>query len=50
MRHGYVEQWADWPWSSAAAYLARTDIAEVRRVWRAYPLKDYGKGWDEPEL
>jgi len=50
VRHGYVERWTDWPWSSAAEYLAQTAASEVERVWREYPLHDYGKDWDDPEM
>jgi putative transposase len=50
VRHGYVARWTDWPWSSAAEYLARTDPAEAKRIWREYPLGDYGRGWDEQAM
>ena len=50
VHHGYVERWPDWRWSSAAEYLAETDATEAKRIWREYPLDEYGKGWDEPEM
>ncbi len=50
VRHGYVERWTDWRWSSAADYLAQTGAEEAKRIWREYPLKDYGQGWDAPEM
>lgn len=50
VHHGYVARWTDWPWSSAADYLAQTDPEEAKRIWREHPLGDYGKGWDNPEL
>jgi len=50
VRHGYVERWTDWPWSSAAGYLAQMGEIEVKRVWRAYPPYDYGENWDDPEM
>lgn len=50
VHHGYVERWTDWPWSSAAEYLARTDPEEAKRIWCGYPLNEYGKGWDDPGL
>ena len=31
-------------------YLAQTDPAEARRIWKEYPLGDYGTGWDEPAM
>ena len=46
VRHGYVERWTDWPWSSAPEYLAQTGPDEAERIWREYPLDDYGKGWE----
>ena len=48
VRHGYVARWIDWPWSSATQYLAETGVEEAKRIWQAYPLRDYGKDWDEP--
>lgn len=50
VRHRYVERWTDWPWSSAAEYLARSGKSEVKRLWREYPLHDYGRDWDDPEM
>ncbi len=50
VHHGYVEQWMDWPWSSAHDYLREVGREEAARTWQAYPVKDYGKGWDAPEL
>ena len=50
LRHGYVRHWTDWPWSSAAEYLAQTGASEAERVWREYPLDEYGKNWDDPEM
>jgi len=50
VRHGYVERWTDWPWSSASEYLAQAGIEDATRVWRDYPILDYGKDWDEPKM
>ncbi|MEO8426623.1 MAG: hypothetical protein ABI651_05870 [Verrucomicrobiota bacterium] len=50
VHHGYVERWTDWPWSSAPEYLAQTDPNEAKRIWRDYPIGEYGKGWDDPEM
>jgi putative transposase len=50
VRHGYVERWTDWRWSSATDYLAQTGVTEAKRVWQEYPLGDYGKDWDEPRM
>jgi len=50
VRHGYVERWEKWPFSSARRFLAEVGRAEAARLWRAYPLLDFGKGWDEPGM
>lgn len=50
VRHGYVSKWQDWPFSSAHGFLAEVGIEKARELWQSYPLLDYGKGWDDPEL
>jgi putative transposase len=50
VHHGYVERWQDWPYSNAAHYLAEVSREEAERRWREYPILDYGKDWDPPEL
>ncbi|MBN2382432.1 hypothetical protein JXQ70_06075 [bacterium] len=50
IHHGYVSKWQDWPFSSAHQYLEQTDPKIVKKMWETYPLWDYGKGWDDPEL
>lgn len=50
VRHGYVEKWSDWPWSSASDYLAVTDPEPALQIWREYPILNYGEGWDDAEL
>ncbi len=50
VRHGYVERWQDWPYSNAAEYLAEVGREEAERRWREYPILDYGKDWDPPEV
>ena len=50
VRHGYVVRWTDWSWSSAVEYLEQTSVEEAKRIWRDYPIRDYGKGWDEPGM
>lgn len=44
VRHGYVHRWTDWPWSSASMFLEAMGRAETERLWRAFPLGDYGAG------
>jgi len=46
VHHGYVEKWMDWPWSSASIFLERIGREEADRIWRTYPILDYGKKWD----
>jgi putative transposase len=50
VHHGYARRWQDWPFSSAVEYLQGVGREEAERVWREYPVLDYGKGWDDPEL
>ncbi len=49
LHHRYVSRWDEWPWSSASDFLAQTGTDEAERIWRAYPLRNYGKGWDEAD-
>ena len=50
VRHGYVERWTEWPWSSASEYLTQTGAEEAKRIWFDFPIRDYGKDWDEPGM
>lgn len=50
VHHRYVERWTEWPWSSAADYLATTGRDEAERIWREHPLLGYGAKWDAPEM
>lgn len=50
VRHGYVSKWQDWPWSSARDYLAKQGTDEAARIWKAFPVLDYGAGWDDASL
>jgi len=47
VHHGYVERWEDWPYSSARDFLTQIGRKEAEKIWRNYPLLDYGKGWDD---
>ncbi len=44
--HGYVELWQDWPHSNAHGYLNDVGHEEAARIWREYPVLDYGTKWD----
>ena len=50
VRHGYVARWQDWPYSSAPEFLEGLGRDEAERIWREYPLEDYGREWDQPTL
>ena len=50
VRHGYVTKWTDWPWSSAHDFLETHGRLEAERLWKTYPIHDYGQGWDDPEF
>ncbi len=50
VHHGYAAQWDEWPFSSAQAFLDEVEHGEAERVWRDYPLLDYGKGWDDRDM
>jgi len=47
VKHGYVLKWTEWPWSSAHDYLRDKGRDAAARIWKAYPLDDYGAGWDD---
>jgi len=47
VKHGYVKRWQHWPFSSAHAYLEEKGRDWLLRVWREYPLYNYGDGWDD---
>ncbi len=46
VHHRYVEQWQEWPWSSAAEFLQQVGRDRAEHIWRDYPILDYGKKWD----
>ena len=50
VHHGYVKRWQVWPFSSANAFLASASRQMAEEIWRMYPVLDYGKEWDPPEL
>jgi len=50
VHHGYVDDWNQWPWSSAPEYLKNVGTTEAERIWREYPILDYGKGWDDSDF
>lgn len=50
VHHGYATQWNEWPYCNAVEYLESVGRDRAVRIWQNYPLHDYGKGWDPPEL
>ncbi len=46
VQHGYVDKWQNWLWSSAKEFLDQVGTEEATRIWREYPILDYGKKWD----
>jgi putative transposase len=47
VKHGYAVRWYDWPFSSATTYLDAVGREEAVRIWKDFPILDYGKGWDD---
>lgn len=47
VKHSYVTSPYDWEESSVHWYLAESGRDWLRDVWRTYPVRDYGKGWDD---
>ena len=50
VHHGYVEKWEQWPFSSAPAFLKSVGRERAETIWREYPILDYGRGWDDPQM
>jgi putative transposase len=50
VKHGYVERWPDWPFSNAAEWLESVGRDEALRIWKEFPIDDYGQEWDPPDL
>jgi putative transposase len=46
VHHGLVKKWEDWIWSSAAKFVESTGRQRAAKIWKEYPILDYGKGWD----
>ncbi|MFQ5674799.1 MAG: transposase [bacterium] len=45
VKHGLVQKWQEWPFSSARDYLNRVGKEKAREIWFACPVKDYGSDW-----
>ncbi len=46
VKHGYVQKWTDWPYSSVHWYLAVHGREWLLDLWREYPVLNYGDKWD----
>jgi len=50
VKHGYVSDPYDWPWSSLQMYYEDKGKDWLQEQWKAYkPPDDFGKGWDTSE-
>ncbi|OCR01788.1 transposase [Oscillatoriales cyanobacterium USR001] len=47
VKHGYVNSPYDWVQSSVHWYLSAYERQWLRDLWVNYPVKDYGKNWDD---
>ncbi len=50
VHHGYVTKWTEWPYCNAEQYIEDMGREKASRIWTSYPLYDYGKDWDPPEM
>ena len=50
VHHGYADQWQVWPYSSAVEWIEQMGRREAARIWKSYPVMEYGRGWDDPEM
>ena len=48
VKHGFVSDPLDWPWSSLRMYYEDKGQSWLQEQWNAYkPPADFGKGWDD---
>jgi len=47
VKHGWVESPYDWAESSVHWYLEHHGREWLRDSWTRYPVRDYGRGWDD---
>jgi putative transposase len=48
VKHGYVSDPLDWPWSSLRIYYEDKGSTWLQEHWNAYePSADFGMGWDD---
>ena len=46
VHHGYVDRWESWIWSNASEYLEMVGREQALKIWKEYPIRDYGSKWD----
>jgi putative transposase len=46
VKHGWVGRADEWVCSSIWAYLDTNGRDWLKDIWREYPIREYGKGWD----
>ncbi len=47
VKHGYVADAYEWPWSSLSNYFDTRGRDWLRTTWKMYPPGDFGKVWDD---
>lgn len=47
VKHGYVTSPEEWPWSSIGLYIQDYGAQWIKDKWDAFPVMDFGKGWDD---
>ena len=46
VKHGYVDKWGDWAYSSYHWYLENKGRDWLVELWQEYPVLNYGDQWD----
>ena len=47
VKHGLVERWRDWTWSSADKYLQSMGRDRACEIWTKYAAKNAQFEWDD---
>jgi len=47
VKHGWSLSPYDWPHSSVSWYLEHEGREWLQDLWTAYPVREYGRGWDD---
>lgn len=50
VKHGYVTRWQDWPYSHCQSWLEVEGREAATRLWKEFPINEFGADWDPPEL